>query len=103
MIDMTKVCTQALSHFGKQSQIMVCIEEMSELQKELCKHFRGRHNFYDVAEEIADVQIMLEQMMILFNCRDAVEQWKQVKLLRLRGKMNNYKKEEITNEDISSL
>lgn len=99
MIDITKVCTQALNHFGKQSQIMVCMEEMSELQKELCKHFRGRNNFYDIAEEIADVQIMLEQMIILFNCRDAVEQWKQVKLLRLRGKMNNYKKEETENDN----
>ena len=99
MIDMNKICTQALNHFGKQSQILMLFEEMAELQKEICKNSRGRNNFYDIAEEIADVQIMLEQMIILFNCRDEVEQWKHVKLLSLRGLMNNYKKEDTSNDN----
>ena len=89
MIDMKALCTQAVNHFGADSQTMMCIEEMAELQKELCKHSRGRNNYYDIAEEIADVQIMLEQMIILHDCRDAVEDWKIAKLFRLKELMNN--------------
>ena len=89
MIDMKALCTQAVNHFGSDSQTMMCIEEMAELQKELCKHSRGRNNYYDIAEEIADVQIMLEQMIILHDCRDAVEDWKIAKLFRLKELMNN--------------
>ena len=48
-------------------QIVVAIEELSELQKELCKHLRGKTDGCNLVEEIADVQIMLEQMIILFG------------------------------------
>ena len=48
-------------------QIIVAIEELSELQKELCKHLRGKIDGCNLVEEIADVQIMLEQMIILFG------------------------------------
>ena len=47
---------------GPDAQTLMAFEEMAELQKELCKHARGKHNRSAVAEEIADVQIMLEQM-----------------------------------------
>lgn len=96
MIDMEQLCTQAVKHFGSDSQTLMCIEEMSELQKELCKHSRGRNNYYDIAEEIADVQIMLEQMIILFDCRETVEDWKFAKLMRLREMMNT---EEVNTDD----
>lgn len=52
--------------FGNK-QINICIEEMSELTKELCKHNRGHYNLDKIYEEMADVYIMLEQMKILFN------------------------------------
>ena len=84
MIYMEFLCKRAVETFGADSQTMIAIEEMAELQKELCKHFRGRNNYYNIAEEIADVQIMLEQMIILHDCRDAVEDWKFAKLMRLR-------------------
>ena len=74
MMDMELICQQAVNHFGTESRIILAVEEMSELQKELCKHSRGRQNYYHIAEEIADVHIMLEQLMILFDCRESVEQ-----------------------------
>lgn len=78
---------QALAHYGVEMQTMVCIEEMSELQKELCKHARGAKNVdaiaEEIAEEIADVQIMLTQMMILHNCELKVSEEKRRKLIRL--------------------
>lgn len=84
MIDMEFLCKRAVETFGAESRNMLAIEEMAELQKELCKHSRGNNNYYDIAEEIADVQIMLEQLIILHDCRDAVEDWKFAKLMRLR-------------------
>jgi NTP pyrophosphatase (non-canonical NTP hydrolase) len=38
------------------------IEEMSELAKEICKHQRGKDNSLAIADEVADVYIMLEQV-----------------------------------------
>lgn len=78
---------QALAHYGGEMQTMVCIEEMSELQKELCKHARGAKNVDAIAEEIADVQIMLTQMMILHGCELKVSEEKRRKLIRLAARI----------------
>ena len=32
--------TQLINHLGKRNQVIVAIEELSELQKELCKYLR---------------------------------------------------------------
>lgn len=36
------VISRAVEHYGVNSQINMLFEEMSELQKELCKHLRGQ-------------------------------------------------------------
>ena len=51
----------------KEKQINVCIEEMSELTKALCKHNRGKTDIENIKEEIADVHIMLMQMLMFFE------------------------------------
>lgn len=48
-------------------QIVVAIEELSELQKELCKALRNKPNLENITEEMADVCIMITQMIILFD------------------------------------
>ena len=53
-------------------QITICIEEMSELTKELCKNVRGYNNLDNIYEEMADVYIMLNQMQILFQMDNEV-------------------------------
>ena len=57
---------ELISKYGDK-QVVVAIEELSELQKELCKHLRGKLDGCNLVEEIADVQIMLEQMIMLFG------------------------------------
>ena len=57
-----EVLQRALDTYGSTLQIVVMMEEMSELQKELCKYLRGKYSPANIAEEIADVEIMLEQM-----------------------------------------
>lgn len=78
---------RALAHYGGAMQTMVCIEEMAELMKELSKHARGEDNTPAIAEEIADVEIMLEQMKLLHNCGHIAEVYKAEKLERLARRM----------------
>lgn len=80
---MTDTCQEAVAAFGKTSQIIVCMEEMAELAKELSKNLRGRDNDLAIAEEVADVEIMLEQLKLIFDIRQDVETVKGEKLLRL--------------------
>ena len=85
----TELYRLALSTYGAEAQTMMVMEEMSELQKELCKHARGKDNQLSIAEEIADVLIMLDQMMILHDCESIVAQYKQEKLERLENRIVN--------------
>lgn len=77
----------ALSTYGAQAQTMMVMEEMAELQKELCKHARDKENRAQIAEEIADVQIMLEQMELLHDCEGLVAEFKAQKLDRLEKRL----------------
>lgn len=80
----TAVCQRAVEAFGKEHQLIICMEEMAELTKELTKHLRGRDNLPQIAEEMADVEIMLEQLKFLFDLRGAVADAKEAKLIRLQ-------------------
>ena len=77
----------AVSIRGKQSQVMKAVEELSELTKELSKDYFGAHNIDHISEEMADVEIMLEQLKEIFRNRAAVDRYKSMKLERLTGKL----------------
>ena len=89
--DGDETCRAALETFGKSSQMQVAIEEMSELTKELCKNGRGQENATHIAEEIADVEIMLQQMVMLFDCAGQVETFRRYKLERLAERIKEAK------------
>ena len=82
-----KVLSQAIQRYGMVAQVNMMFEEMSEHQKELCKHLRGKDNLPEIAEEIADVEIMLAQMKSIFGCTAEVEAWRQKKVERLAGRL----------------
>lgn len=86
-----EICRAALEAFGAEAQMVMAIEEMSELTKELCKHRRGRNNVESIAEEIADAQIMLRQLVILFDCKETVDKYRQYKLERLAERIKEAK------------
>ena len=77
----------AIDTYCEVMQITVAFEEMSELQKELCKYLRGRGSQEIIAEEIADVEIMMEQRKRLFNCEAAVLQVRDDKVNRLKERI----------------
>lgn len=82
-----KIMRDAIKHYGVNMQLTVCMEELSELIKELSKHLRGYDNNAAVAEEIADVEIMLAQLKIIFNNDTAVSNYRAEKLARLAKRM----------------
>lgn len=69
--------------YGADAQKWVFVGECGELLDAISDHMRGRCDVDHVAEEIADVEIMLEQLKIIYQCRDAVRAWRRKKLKRL--------------------
>ena len=81
---------KAFNQWGDK-QLVVAIEELAELQKELTKALRGKPNRGNIAEEIADVEIMVEQVRQYFNLGIAVEVVKKHKLERLEERLKDEK------------
>ena len=71
--------------YGKRSQIDMAIEEMSELTKALLKERRITDEYETsdrIAEEMADVIIMLEQLMMIFDNSEEIQKQINFKLER---------------------
>lgn len=85
--DRAQVYTNALISYGDTNQMIVAVEELSELQKEICKILRGGENFPHLAEEIADATIMLEQLRLIFNINDQVCECMDAKIRRLEERL----------------
>ena len=84
-----EILKSAIERYGNTSQLIVAMEEMAELTKELSKFLRGAHNEDAIAEEIADVRIMLEQLEIMFDCAGAAAVYQAAKVERLRRRLED--------------
>lgn len=80
-----EVIISAIRVFGEQAQEEVAIEECSELIQAITHKHRGRE--HNISEEIADVEIMLEQLKIINNCANEVEEIRKQKIVRLNDKV----------------
>lgn len=82
---------KAISKYGERNQLIVFFEEMSELQKEVCKSIRYKASksiVSHIAEELADVEIMLDQVKLIFGITDDdIEGWRLEKIVRLRERL----------------
>ncbi len=58
---------RAIEAYGKDMQLTVAVEELSELIKEICKNKRGADNREAIIEEMADCYIMMEQIEMIFD------------------------------------
>lgn len=82
------VIRKAIDTYGNDAQLWMVIEEMSELTKEICKFKRGKDNFLEIADEMADVYIMLEQLKRLCAVpQDLIQQRIDFKFDRLRKRL----------------
>lgn len=91
---------RAISTYGVDSQVEVTIEEMSELIQALLKYKRAmRQSLFfawdyeiikrNISEETADVLIMLEQIMMIFDNKSQVEDYIDGKVKRLKMRLDN--------------
>lgn len=82
----------ALDKWGLDLQINMVSEECAELIIALNKWRRGKPGTVDlrtIAEEIADVRIMLEQMELAFKCAKLVEVLTNDKIRRLKHRVSD--------------
>ncbi|GKW14797.1 hypothetical protein PEC301937_07470 [Pectobacterium carotovorum subsp. carotovorum] len=76
----------ALKHFGPESQTLKLIEEAAELGAAASRNLNGLGNEVTLAEEMADVEIMIEQFRL--NGMDKlIELAKHNKLKRLAERL----------------
>jgi len=98
---------QMIEKFGDLQLIIAC-EELSELQKEICKHLRNKGDLNHIKEEMADVQLMLDEMKVFFNIsQDELYRIKRKKILRTQKRclenVEEVEKEEKQENDIFDL
>ena len=84
----------AVRAFGPDQQALKAVEELGELVQALCKFRVEAANgnasalWDNIAEEMADVYIPLEQLKIIYANHSRVEAWAHEKLARLRARID---------------
>lgn len=79
----------AVYSFGEDHQKRKAIEELSELIKELCKDLDGKGKPELIADEMADVGIMMDQLVLIYENEDDVAEHRKAKLDRLENTVFN--------------
>lgn len=87
-----ELCQTIANHYGLSSQMLMCIEEMSELTKELCKYHRCIGKEANIIDEIADVKIMVEQLEYIFGINKEVDARINYKLDRQMRRIDQERK-----------
>jgi len=82
---------KTINAWGAKAQTLMVLEEMAELQKEILKNInRDKDNITEIIDEVADVEIMLEQLKYIYKIEKQVAERIPVKLekvaKRLEGK-----------------
>ena len=87
---------KAINTYGVENQLIKTVEELSELSQALCKSLIrlnytkekiSLESVNNIFEEMADVEIMLEQCKIMFQCDKEVNEWKHKKIKRLERRL----------------
>lgn len=94
-----EIMQKAINTYGLQNQMIKTVEELSELSQALCKAVVRLNqpngatltddlkSVDNIFEEICDVEIMLAQCKMMFQCEDEVRDWKYKKLKRLQKRL----------------
>lgn len=88
-----EVCEKAIEKYGEKHQIIKSVEEMSELTKALCKYFECTDKRMEpiildsIDEEMADVEIMMQQLKMIFRNDEQIEARRKEKIERLERRL----------------
>lgn len=85
-----EILERAIHTYGQHVQVDMCLEEMAELAKALLKMRRSGGDIADkldnIREEIADVQIMIDQMKMIYG-EELIKKIERLKLARLEKRL----------------
>lgn len=96
-----EIMQKAINTYGLENQMIKTIEELAELSQSLSKALVRLNSKSDASlsvdlksvdnifEEMADVEIMLEQCEMMFKCETEVQNWKEKKIARLAERLKN--------------
>ena len=76
-----------VEHYGKYHQIKKAKEECEELLKEIEDALVGEEVIERIVDEIADVEVMINQLKIIFDCFGEVEERIEYKIKRQLERM----------------
>lgn len=90
----------SIDNFGQNLQFDVSVEECSELIKAIIKLKRNAtiKNLNDLCEEIADVEIIIEQLRYIASClhkENLIDTIKEEKLIRLKNLIVSHKNKNV--------
>ena len=85
----TEILRKAIQTWGKQAQILMVLEEMAELQKEILKNInREKENLNELIDETTDVEIMLTQLKMIYGIEEAVKNHRAEKLEKIEKRLS---------------
>lgn len=88
-----EILNKAILNYGTTAQKIMLFEEMAELQKEVCKELRGSLNILKIAEEMADVYVMLEQLKMIYGISEGrIKDTITSKINRLKERLESEEK-----------
>ena len=83
---------KTVKYYGVEAQLIKSIEELSELQKELCKYLlegKSKQDLRPIIDEVADVEIMCIQLRHICGISEQVDERKKFKVERLMKRIEN--------------
>lgn len=93
LIEYYTTCREIFEHYGKENQKKQFIQELAELIQALTKN--DKDNF---TEELADVQVMIDQFTITNPSLDA--KYQEIGLEKVRRQIKRIKEEKNNNEKL---
>ena len=85
--DRKQIYIQAIEHFGVDAQLVKAVEELNECSQQLCKVLLDQGDRRNLADEVADATIMLEQVRVALYINEDVHKRMDYKLLRLQDRI----------------
>lgn len=96
-MERVKVLRSAIETYGREAQMDMVIEECSELIQAICKYKRADKADItaiceqNIAEEMADVEIMLDQLKMMLQLHSLVDTYGEIKVSRLEKRLEQAK------------
>ena len=82
-----EICLAALQAWGPKVQKLIIFEEIAEFLKIYAKCVRTKANYSELIDEIADMEIVLQQLKIMFDAESDVDEIVSQKLAKLAAKL----------------